>query len=140
MSGGKPDITAPGPDGLQGIFWLINQHDRNGIAAWLDSGGEIEARGFLGASPAPAAAVADNWPTVLFLLERGARGDIADGQGFTLGYLATRSRVLPESRLGGALAKVRVILAERGVLSRIYQPAEVRRMKADGRWPPVGFR
>jgi hypothetical protein len=140
MSDGKIDITAKGPDGLPGIFWMIKQEDMSAIAAWLDAGGDIEARGYHGASPALAAAVIDNWPAVLRFLERGARADIADGRGYTLGFLASRSRAAPEGRYGQALAQVRAILADRGLLSRIYQPATVKRMKAEGRWPPAEYR
>jgi hypothetical protein len=45
MSEGKMDIEARGPDGLPGIFWLIKQEDMAGMAAWIDGGGDIEARG-----------------------------------------------------------------------------------------------
>lgn len=137
MSEGKVDIEARGPDGLPGIFWLIKQEDMAGIAAWIDAGGDIEARGYHGASPALAAAVIENWPAVLWLLERGARADVADGRGYTLGFLATRSRVAPDGRYGRALAEVRSILADRGLLEQIHEPAAVKRMIAEGRWPPA---
>jgi hypothetical protein len=140
MSEGKMDIEARGPDGLPGIFWLIKQEDMAGMAAWIDAGGDIEARGYHGASPALAAAVIENWPAVLWLIERGARPQVADGRGYTLGFLATRSRVAPAGPYGQALAGVRSRLAEAGLLERIHDPATVRRMMAEGRWPPPGDR
>jgi len=140
MSEEKIDIDAKGPDGLPGIFWMIKQENTRGISAWLDAGGDIEASGYHGASPALAAAATDNWPMVSYLLERGARANVSDGRGYTLGFLATRSRVAPEGQYGQALAQVRAILAERGLLSRIYEPATVKRMKAEDRWPPTEFR
>ncbi|PKQ11318.1 MAG: hypothetical protein CVT70_14935 [Alphaproteobacteria bacterium HGW-Alphaproteobacteria-1] len=139
-NGQHVDITSEGPDGLPGIFWLIKQEDMAGMAAWIAAGGDIEARGYHGASPALAASAIDNWPAVLWLLENGARPQAADGRGYTLAFLATRSRVAPDGRYGEALAKVRAILAEVGLLERILEPATVKRMKAEGRWPPPGYR
>ncbi len=140
MSDEKVDIEALGPDGLPGIFWLIKQEDMAGMADWIEAGGDIEARGYHGASPALAAAVVENWPAVHWLLENGARVQVADGRGYTLAFLAARSRVDPEGRYGKALADVRSILAGRGLLEEIYQPAAVKRMRADGTWPPAEYR
>ena len=136
MASDTIDVTAPGPDGLPGIFWLIKLENPAGIAAWLDAGGDIEARGYHGATPVLAAAVIDNWPAVLQLLERGAQAGVIDGRGYSLGFLASRSRVAPEGPYGVALQAVRAILAEQGLLSRIFPPAEVRARVAEGRWPP----
>lgn len=140
MSEGKIDIEERGPDGLPGIFWLVMQEDMAGIAAWLDAGGDIEASGHFGESPALTAALTDNWPAVLYLLKRGARPGIADTRGITLAYLTSTSRVAIEGRYGQALTQVRAILAERGLLNRIYEPATVRRMRTEGRWPPPEYR
>lgn len=136
MTHDRIDVQAPGPDGLPGIFWIIKQEDMAALAAWLDAGGDIEASGYHGATPVLAAAVTDNWPAVLYLLERGAHADVSDGRGFTLGHLATVSRVDMSGPYGKALAQLRSLLADRGLLTRVYAPAEVRALRADGRWPP----
>jgi hypothetical protein len=140
MSGGKMDIEARGPDGLPGIFWLIKQRDQVAVGAWLDSGGDIEAEGYHGATPVLAAAIVDNWPMVLYLIERGARMGVTDARGFTLAYRSTTTRVDPDGIFGPPLNAVRARLAEAGLLERIHEPATVRRMLAEGRWPPQGYR
>lgn len=139
-NGQQVDITAKGPDGLPGIFWLIEQRDQAAVGAWLDSGGDIEVAGFMGATPVLAASMADNWPMVLYLIKRGARMTVADRQGFTLPYRTTTTRVDPNGIFGSSLNAVRAHLADAGLLERIYEPATVERMMADGRWPPAAYR
>jgi hypothetical protein len=139
-NGKKIDITANGPDGLPGIFWLIKQDDRAAVGAWLDAGGSIETPGFLRSTPVLSASMSDSWPMVLYLIERGARLDVADRQGFTLAYNATTTRVDPNGSLGPALRDVRQRLTEAGLLERVYNPDEVNAMQADGSWPPVSLR
>jgi hypothetical protein len=139
LSDGEVDIEALGPDGLPGIFWLIKQEDMAGAKDWVEAGGDIEARGYHGASPALAAAVVENWPAVRWLLENGARAAVADGRGYTLAFLAARSRVDPAGRYGTALGKVRSILGRQGLLEEIYSPATVKRMRAQGTWPPAQY-
>lgn len=136
----QADITAKGPGGLPGIFWLIKQHDQAAVGAWLDSGGDIEVAGFQGATPVLAASMADNWPMVLYLIEPGARMTIADRQGFTLPYRTTTTRVVSSGIFGPPLNAVGVHLADAGLLERIYQPATVKRMMAEARWPPPEYR
>lgn len=135
-NGQQIDITANGPDGLPGIFWRIKQRDQAAVGAWLDAGGDIEVPGFQGATPVLAASMADNWPMVLYLIERGARMDVADRQGFTLPYRASSTRVDPNGIFGPPLNAVRAHLVQAGLLSRVYAPAQVRTMQAEGRWPP----
>jgi len=130
------DVTAKGPDGLPGIFWLVSQRDQAAVGAWLDAGGDIEARGFHRATPVLTAAIIDDWPMVLYLIERGARMDVADGRGFTLPYRASSTRVDPNGIFGPPLNAVRAHLAQAGLLSRVYAPVQVRAMVAEGRWPP----
>lgn len=134
---GAVDITANGPDGLPGIFWLIKQRDQAAVGRWLDAGGDIEVPGFHRATPVLAAAIVDDWQMVLYLIDRGARSDVADRRGFTLGYRATTTRIDPEGALGPTLQTVRQRLGQAGALERIYSPAQVREMMAAGRWPPV---
>ncbi|PKQ11320.1 MAG: hypothetical protein CVT70_14950 [Alphaproteobacteria bacterium HGW-Alphaproteobacteria-1] len=139
-NGQHVDITTKGPDGLPVIFWLIKQRDQAAVGAWLDSGGNIEAEGYHGATPVLAAAIVDNWPMVLYLIERGARMGVTDARGFTLAYRSATTRVAPDGILGPPLNAVRAHLAEAGLLERLYDPAAVRRMQAEGRWPPPGYR
>lgn len=141
MANGQVDITARGPDGLPGIFWLIKQQDRAAVTAWLDAGGDIETPGFQRATPVLSAAIIDDWPMVIYLLDRGARMDVADRRGFTLPWLAANSRAAPGGILGPALQEVRSRLATAGLLSQVHDPATVRAMLADGRLPqPPGPR
>lgn len=130
------DITAKGPDGLPGIFWLIKQRDQQAVGAWLDAGGDIEVAGFQGATPVLAASIADNWPMVLYLIERGARIDVADRRGFTLPYRANSTRIDPEGIFGPSVDAVREHLADAGLLNHVYSPAQVREMVVEGKWPP----
>lgn len=136
-NGQQIDVTAKGPDGLPGIFWLIKERDEAAVGAWLDAGGDIEAWGYHRATPVLAAAIVDNWPMVLYLIERGARMDVADGRGFTLPYRASSTRVDPDGIFGPPLNAVRAHLAQAGLLSRVYEPAQVRAMVSEGRWPPA---
>lgn len=137
MAHGQIDITARGPDGLPGIFWLIKQQDQSAVGAWLDAGGSIETPGFQRATPVLTAAIIDDWPMVVYLLDRGARMDVVDRRGFTLPWLASHSRAAPGGILGPALQEVRNRLAAAGLLSRVYDPTVVRAMLAEGRWPPA---
>jgi hypothetical protein len=131
------DITAKGPDGLPGIFWLIKERDQAAVGAWLDAGGDIEARGYHRATPVLAAAIVDNWSMVAYLIDRGARVDVVDGRGYTLSYRAATTRVDPKGIFGPPLMKVRAHLAQAGLLGRVYDPGQVRAMVAEGRWPPA---
>lgn len=135
LAHGQIDVTARGPDGLPGIFWRINQQDRAGVGAWLDVGGDIESPGFQRATPVLAAAIVDDWPMVVLLLDRGARMGIHDRRGFTLAWLSTTSRAAPDGILGPALREVRARLAVTGLLGEVFEPAAVRAMIGDGRWP-----
>lgn len=136
MPNSSIDIEAKGPDGLPGIFWLIKERDQSAVGAWLDAGGDIESKGYHGATPVLAAAIIDDWPMVLYLIHRGARLDVADKRGFTLGYRSTTTRVDLEGIFGPALLEVREVLAEADLLDEIYPPQVVREMKAAGEWPP----
>ena len=141
MANGQVDITARGPDGLPGIFWLINQRNQAAVGAGLDAGGDIEVPGFHRATPVLTAAQIDDWPMVLFLLDRGARMDVYDRNGFTLAWLSTTSRVAPDGIFGPALQETRNRLAAAGLLSQVHDPAAMRAMLADGRLPqPPGPR
>lgn len=136
MANGQVDITARGPDGLPGIFWRINQRDQAAVGAWLDAGGDIETPGFQRATPVLTAAIIDDWPMVIYLLDRGARMDVADRRGFTLPWLATNSRVAPGGIFGPALQETRNRLAAAGLLSQVHDTATVRALVNQGRWPP----
>lgn len=112
MSQGQIDIAARGTDGQPGLFWQIKQRDRAAVGAWLDNGGDIEAPGYHGATPVLAAAIVDNWPMVLYLIERGARMNVTDARGFTRAYRSATTRVAPGGALGPPLNAVRAHLAD----------------------------
>ncbi|MCC5968837.1 MAG: hypothetical protein JJU15_02715 [Pararhodobacter sp.] len=134
---GTVDITENGPDGLPGIFWLIKQRDQAAVGAWLDAGGDIEVPGFHRATPVLAAAIIDDWPMVLYLIERGAQMNVSDRRGYTLAYRATTTRIDPEGILGPALRMVLQRLEQASEMEEIFTPTEVREMVSAGRWPPV---
>lgn len=140
QSDGNLDNAALGPDGLPGIFWMIKQDDLVGMTTWIETGGDIEARGYHEATPALSAAVIENWLAVHWLLDNGARAAVVDGRGYTLAFLAQRSRVDPEGRYGQALGDVRAILARNGLMDEIYHPETVKRMRENGAWPPGEYR
>jgi hypothetical protein len=126
LSADPKGARVTGPDGLPLIFWLIKSRDRAAVDAWLDAGGDIEARGYHRATPILTAAIIDDWPMVLHLAGRGARIDISDGRGFTLGWLIQRSRVRLDGPFGPALIEMRGILDRAGLLDLVRDPAEVR--------------
>jgi len=129
------DIAERGPDGLPIIFRHIEREETAKIEALLDAGADIEAPGFQHATPVLAAASADIWPIVLMLIERGAALDAVDRSGFTLPWLAATSRVSEGSSDWAALARVREILRERGMMDRTHEPNEVKKLVEEGRWP-----
>jgi len=136
----KMDTTALGLDGLIEIFWMIKQGDLKGMSTWIEAGGDIEAHGYHGATPVLSAAVIDNWSAVHWLLENGARATVVDGRGYTLAFLAQRSRVAPEGQYGKALIDVRSLLTRKGLMGEIFQPETAKRMLEDGAWPPPEYR
>jgi hypothetical protein len=136
----KGYTTALGPDGLPRIFWMIKQNDVKGISTWIEAGGDIEAHGYHGATPVLSAALIDNWLAVHWLLENGARATVVDRRGYTLAFLAQRSRVTLDGQYGQALIHVRSILTRQGLMGEIYQPETAKRMLEDGDWPPPEYR
>ena len=133
----KPDIQEIGPDGLPIIFWRIKQEQEAVVFALLNAGADIEAQGYHGATPILAAALVDNWPLVVGLIERGANVGAVDRRGFNLPYLTTQASAAAETPTGVALQAVRAYLNERLMLERIYTPAQVRDLLAKGAWPPA---
>ena len=130
------DPNAVGPDGLPAIIVAIEREDMARVKALIGAGANLEAGGFHEATPALSAALADNWPMVLVLLEAGANPNPADQMGFTLPYLTMTSRVVPSGRYGQALNEVRQILNSRGLLEKIMTPDEVKPLVWAGKWSP----
>jgi hypothetical protein len=132
----KLDIKEIGPDGLPIIFWRIKQENEAAVFALLNAGADIEAQGYHGATPILSAALIDNWPLVVGLIERGANVGAVDRRGFNLPYFTTQASPDPDGPTGAALQTVRLYLNERLMLERVYAPAEVRDLMAKGTWPP----
>ena len=130
-------VGEKGPDGQPIIFWRITQRNRDAIAAMLDTGYDIEAKGGFDATPIIWASLSDDWITVLLLLERGANPMIADRRGFTLNDLMNTTRVDPNGSYGVALQKVRALLKKRGISDTVYDPPKVKEMLKNGEWPPA---
>jgi len=130
----NPD--APGRGGHPQIFEAIEDRDRERVAGLIASGANIEARGYAQGTPILKAALTHNWAMAEMLLEAGADPMVPDEFGITLPAVAARSRLKPESDEGQALARVRAILADRGLIGLVFPPDQVRAMMAEGRWPP----
>jgi ankyrin repeat protein len=132
----RADPKELGPDGLPVIFWKVKSGDMAGVAALLDAGADLESQGYHGATPALAAAVVDDWPMVDFLLQRGANAAASDRRGFTIAWLSAQAKVAPDSATEVSLTAVRKRLNERLLLERVHDPVEVRKLQANGAWPP----
>ena len=126
-----------GPDGQPIIFWRIKQENRKAVTAMLDIGYDIETKGGFDATPLIGASLIDDWITVLLLLERGANPLAADRRGFTMTYMLSTSRVDRKGSYGAALGKVQAFLTKQGINDTAYTPVEVKKMLADGKWPPA---
>ncbi|MDD7971945.1 hypothetical protein [Roseinatronobacter alkalisoli] len=133
----QTDIDALDARGQSIMFQRVMEEDFTQMTALLDAGLPIDIRGFQNSTPALHAAMADIWPVVLFLLERGADPMAANRLGMTLPWLATTSRISGDGPRATALQQVRVLLAGQGLLSRVYTLEEVRAMLAEGSWPPA---
>ncbi|CUX80043.1 hypothetical protein Ga0058931_0748 [Roseibaca calidilacus] len=133
----ETDMHALDVRGQSIIFQHVMEEDTQQITALLDAGLPIDIRGFQDSTPALYAAMADIWPVVLFLLERGADPMAANRLGMTLPWLATTSRINGDGPRARALGDVRAVLADRDLLSCVYPIDEVRAMVAERRWPPA---
>ena len=133
----KTEMEKKGPDGQPIIFWRITQENREAISALLDLGYDIETKGGFGVTPVIDAALIDDWITVLLLLERGANPLAASRNGLTLTNLLSTSRVDRKGRYGVALEQVQALLKNKGINDTAYTPVEVKKMLADGEWPPA---
>ncbi len=131
----NPD--APGREGYPQIFEAIADRDPERVARLIASGANVEARGFGQGTPVLKAALTHNWAMAEMLLKAGADPMAADEFGITLPAVAARSRLNPESEEGQALARVRAILADRGLITLVFPPDQVRKMVTEGRWPPA---
>jgi len=126
-----------GPDNQPIIFWRIKEEDRDAIAQLLDSGYSLETKGGFGATPIIAAALIDDWITVLLLLERGANAYAADRRGMTMTYLLTTSNVASDGKYGIARMRVREFLEFKYSRIVAYEPSKVKTMVAKNEWPPL---
>ncbi|CUX80046.1 MAG: hypothetical protein HLUCCA05_14810 [Roseibaca calidilacus] len=127
---------APGREGHPQIFEAIEDRNHDRVARLIASGANLEARGYAQGTPILKAALTHNWTMAEMLLAAGANPMVPDEFGITLPAVAARSRLNPESDEGQALARVRKILVERGLIGLVFPPDQVRAMVAEGRWPP----
>ncbi|MEM8578927.1 MAG: hypothetical protein AAGF60_13835 [Pseudomonadota bacterium] len=131
------DITETGPNGLPIIFWRIEQDDRKAVRALINAGMDVNIRGFQQSTPTIAAASANAWITTDLLLQLGADPMATNRLGFTLPWLANKAQMNPDAPEGQALGKVRARLMEAGLMTRIYEPAEVKALVDRRAWPPA---
>ena len=128
------------PNGRSGgepaLFEAALLGDVRGLGLLLDAGANIEEADELGNTTAMTAASADNWPAVVFLLQRGANPWAAAKVGITLGTYCAESRLTSASPEGRAKNEV---IARLQKVPGLWPPpsiAEVKAMMAAGRWPP----
>ena len=112
MSSMQPENRPPQSDWV----YVIEGGSPASIDEHLRKGGAIDANVFSGKTPVLYAATSQRWDLVLHLIERGARLDVVDDMGVTLGESAAMSNVKLQSERGGYLQKVRTILQSRGLL------------------------
>jgi hypothetical protein len=128
---------APGRAGHPQIFEAIEDGDLDRVKRLIASGANLEARGYAQKTPILKAAMTHNWTMAEMLLAAGADPMVPDEFGITVTAVAARSRLRPESDEGLALDRVRAVLTERGLISLVFRPDQVREMVREGLWPPV---
>ncbi len=104
----------------------------------LSAGARVDRHDKIGNSAALVAASADHWTMVGFLLGRGASIWAVDAAGVTIGGLAVRSRLLPDSPKGIALADVVARLKAGGFPMPPPTAREIKTLVALKNWPPTG--
>ena len=132
-AGGDPNGRMGGEPAL---FEAALLGDVQGLGLLLDAGADIEESDDLGRTTTMMAASADNWPAVVFLLQRGAKPWAAAKIGITLGAYCAKSRLTSASAEGRAKNEV---IARLQKVPGLWPPpsiAEVKAMMAAGRWPP----
>lgn len=140
MNEQKVDIYELGPNKLPIIFWKLNEHDYKGIQSLLDSGLDINIRGFYAQTPAVWAAQSDNWEGVKFLIDRGADITLYGADGTTVASFAKTSRLRLDSERGRDLEEVRAILKAQGLYDNVPTSKQLRDQMAAGKIPtPQGF-
>jgi ankyrin repeat protein len=98
------------------ISQAILKRDLSAVQRLVEGGEDVNQRLFNNETPAIMAAASQNWVIVLYLLQAGADPTLQKRNGVSLVKIAASSRVLPDSREGQALAEVKKMLAERGLL------------------------
>lgn len=136
----RADIYELGPDHFPITFWRLDQDDYKSVDALLQSGLDINIRGFYAKTPAIWAAQSSNWKGVKFLIDRGADIALYGADGTTVAGFAKTSRLRLDSEAGRDLEEVRAILMERGLYDNVPTPKQLRDQMAAGKIPtPQGF-
>ena len=106
----------------------------------LKAGARIDQQDSVGGTAIISAAGGESWRTVLLLLDHGASIWPVISNGGTLALLAAHSRLLPNNPDG----KAKLVVIERlKALGSPWPPpsaAEVKRLVAEGQWPPASAR
>jgi len=136
MTNETSNPNAIGRDGHPQIFEAIEDSDQARARRLITAGANIEARGYGQGTPILKAALTDNWIIAEMLLEAGADPMVPDEFGLIFTRVASRANLKSESDEGQALTRIRAILTERGLISLVFTPEEVRTMVEAGEWPP----
>lgn len=102
----------------------------------IDAGADLNKGNGIGHSPAMTAAAAGHWIMVNMLIDRGASPWHTPPNGFTLANFAATDRLKPETPEGQARDAIIVKFRALGHPWPPPKPPEVRKMMAEGRWPP----
>ncbi|MBB4003221.1 ankyrin repeat protein [Aurantimonas endophytica] len=82
----------------------------------MEGGEDVDQRLFNRDTPAIMAASSQSWDIVLYLLQAGADPALGNRKGLTVATLAKTSRVASHTKALQDLAKVKKILASKGLL------------------------
>ena len=97
----------------------------------------MDERDEIGNTAALIAASAEHWTMVAFLLDHKASAWATDQAGVTIGGLAARSRLLPDSPEGRSLAAVVERLKAAGFPYPPPPASDIKMLAASGKWPPT---
>ncbi|MDD2860828.1 MAG: ankyrin repeat domain-containing protein [Acidiphilium sp.] len=128
------------PDGVLNQPALMQAAMHNQVAATkklLDYGANVDATDSIGITAISEAAAAESWDAVNILLDRGASIWIAaPASGFVFPQFVLNERLDPNSTQGQARGRAIEKIKAAGFPWPPPPPKEVKRLLAEGKWPP----
>lgn len=117
----------------------VMNEDVSRVEALIAQGAPLEESDHRGQTPLVIAAVSDQFEIAERLLQAGADPFAVDKFGWTAGYAIQTSK-LQRGPEFDAMQRVSVQLIERGYPVPGPDKPEIKRMVAEGNWPPVEWR